>query len=330
MSERFLVTGAMGCIGAWTVKRLVAEGVPVWTYDLPGEPHRLRLIMDDDALARVTMIAGDITDDKAFGKAIADNAITHVIHLAALQVPFVKANPLLGVRVNVVGAAVVMETLRQRKDQIKGFAYASSAGVYGPQSMYPGGLLKHDSPLYPTHLYGVHKQADEGMARIYDQDYDVRSIGLRPYVVYGPGRDQGMTSTPTKAMLAAAVGRPYRISYGGTVVFHHANDAADAFVRAARASGSAKGAPVYNLGGSTESIASVVRFIDMAVPEMTGKITFNSQPLDAAPDADGKPLDDALGKVHWIPMAEGVKQTIGMLRAGAAAGKLDVDRILAG
>jgi nucleoside-diphosphate-sugar epimerase len=40
-SERFLVTGAFGCIGAWTVKRLVDEGVPVTTYDLPGEPARL-------------------------------------------------------------------------------------------------------------------------------------------------------------------------------------------------------------------------------------------------------------------------------------------------
>jgi nucleoside-diphosphate-sugar epimerase len=47
--ERFLVTGALGCIGAWTVKRLRNENVPVWTYDLPGNPHRLRLLMGDDA-----------------------------------------------------------------------------------------------------------------------------------------------------------------------------------------------------------------------------------------------------------------------------------------
>ncbi len=219
--------------------------------------------------------------------------------------------------------------MRQNKAQIQGFAYASSAGVYGPNSMYPDGVIKHDSPLYPTHLYGVHKQADEGMARIYDQDYDVRSIGLRPYVIYGPGRDQGMTSTPTKAMLAAAVGRPYHISYGGSILFHHANDAADAFIRAARQSGQGKGAPVYNLGGTCESMATVVSYIEAAVPEIAGKITFNPQPLDAAPDADGKPLDDALGKVHWVPMRDGVQQTIEVLRAGAAAGKVDVDRILA-
>ena len=65
-SERFLVTGAFGCIGAWVVKRLVDERIPVWTYDLPGDPHRLRLIMNDDALAKVNFISGDITDFVAF------------------------------------------------------------------------------------------------------------------------------------------------------------------------------------------------------------------------------------------------------------------------
>ncbi len=329
MSERFLVTGALGCIGAWVVKRLVAAGVPVWTYDLPGEPHRLRLIMDDNALAKVNMLGGDITDEKTFGKAIANNGITHVIHLAALQVPFVKADPLQGVKVNVLGTAVVLETLRRNKEQIKGFAYASSAGVYGPSAMYPDGVIKHDSPMRPTHLYGVHKMADEGMTRIYDQDYGLRSIGLRPYVIYGPGRDQGMTSTPTKAMLAAAVGRPYHISYGGTVVFHHADDAAGAFIQAARKSAESLGAPVYNLGGTTESMADVVAHIEAAAPSAAGKITFNPQPLDTAPDVDGQPLDDALGKVNWVPMAQGVKQTIDLLRTGVATGRVNVDKILA-
>ena len=41
----------------------------------------------------------------------------------------------------------------------------------------------------------------------------VPSIGLRPYVVYGPGRDQGMTSGPSVAMLAAARGEPFHIGY---------------------------------------------------------------------------------------------------------------------
>ena len=62
-------------------------------------------------------------------------------------------------------------------------------------------------PLLPRTLYGVYKQANESTAKVYYQDHDLSSIGLRPYVIYGPGRDQGMTSTPTKALLAVARGR---------------------------------------------------------------------------------------------------------------------------
>lgn len=327
MTERFLVTGALGCIGAWTVKRLADEGVPVWTYDLPGEPRRLRLIMSDDALAKVRFVDGDITDFNAFEKTVADNGITHVVHLAAFQVPFVKADPLQGLRVNMLGSAVVLETLRKHKEQVKGYVYASSTGVYGPPDLYPPGPLAHDAPPMPMHLYGVHKQAGEGMARIYWQDYGVGSIGLRPCVVYGPGRDQGMTSTPTKAMLAAAAGRSYRISFSDTLVYQYADDAANAFIRAARA-GKQKAA-VYNLGGTSASVADVVRAIEAAAPEAKGTITIAPVEIGVTPEIDSSELEKAIGKAPWIPLHEGVKQTIATLRAGIKAGKLDVDRILA-
>ena len=53
------------------------------------------------------------------------------------------------------------------------------------------------------------------MARIYATDDRLPSIGLRPYVVYGPGRDQGLTAGPTEAMRAAARGEPYDIGFTG-------------------------------------------------------------------------------------------------------------------
>src|SRR5438067_1268095 len=129
-SERFLVTGALGCIGSWSVKRLVDEGVPVTTYDLPGDPYRMRIIMDDDAIARVNFVEGDITDEARFEAVVRDEGITHIIHLAALQVPFVRANPILGARVNVVGTAIVFETARKLAEQVRGLTYASSIAVY--------------------------------------------------------------------------------------------------------------------------------------------------------------------------------------------------------
>ena len=110
--ENFLITGALGCIGAWTISNLLADGAGVTVYDLASEPTRLRLVLTDDALARVQFVTGDITDLGSFEAALDTHDVTHVIHLAGLQVPFCKADPPLGARVNVVGTVnVFVKTL---------------------------------------------------------------------------------------------------------------------------------------------------------------------------------------------------------------------------
>jgi UDP-glucuronate 4-epimerase len=83
-TERFLITGALGCIGAWIVRNLVRDGVPVVVFDLGSDPRRLKLIMTPGELARVTFVHGDITDLHALEQALDEQSITHIIHLAAL------------------------------------------------------------------------------------------------------------------------------------------------------------------------------------------------------------------------------------------------------
>jgi nucleoside-diphosphate-sugar epimerase len=325
--ERFLVTGAFGCIGAWATKRLLAEGASVWTYDLPGNPHRLKLIMDDATFAKINIVPGDITEFETFFNTVKDNGITHILHLAALQVPFVRANPVLGMDVNVVGTTIVLETAKQLAEQVHGVAYASSVAVYGPTHLYPPGPLQHDAPFLPATLYGVSKQANEWTAKVYWGDYKLRSVGLRPFFVYGPGRDQGASSVPTKAMLAAAAGRPYHINIGGTALFQHADDVAAALITAARST--VEGAPCFNLGGTKASIADVVAAIEAAAPEMTGQITYDTAQIPVPEDVDGAPAEAALGKLNWRPFKQGVADTIADFKTAIAANKVDIDRILA-
>ena len=326
-SERFLITGAYGCVGAWAVRRLLAEGIPVWTYDLGSDPHRFRLLIDDDSLAQVNIVTGDITDAESFERAVADNAITHIVHLAALQVPFVRADPIGGAAVNVVGTTVVLETAQRHRERVRGLTFASSFGVYGDPENYPPGPIAHDAPLTPPTLYGVFKQANEGTAAVYWREHQLVSVGLRPCVVYGPGRDQGWTSTPTKAMLAAALGREYRISYGGTLVYHHADDVAAAVILAARTR--LEGAPVYNLGGSTAHMQDIVDAIDEVVPETRGKITFDPQTLPHPSDVDDSRLSADIEGIAWRPLVDGVRDTVEFFRAAVAAGRIDVERALA-
>ena len=87
MSERVLVTGVLGCLGAWVARAVVADGDDVVGYDLGENTARLDLVLGQDA-ARVTLVRGDITELDTLERVLDEHEITRVVHLAALQVPF--------------------------------------------------------------------------------------------------------------------------------------------------------------------------------------------------------------------------------------------------
>jgi nucleoside-diphosphate-sugar epimerase len=323
--ERFLVTGSLGCIGAWTVKLLADAGTPVVATDLATDAARWRLL-DPTLEERHPVVRCDVTDGLAFARTLAEREITHVVHLAALQVPFVRANPTLGARVNVEGMAVVLEAARALAGQVRGVSFASSIAVFGPAARYPAGPLPNDAPAAPSTLYGAYKLADEWMARVYDQEHGVVSIGLRGAVVYGPGRDQGLTSSPTLAMLAAAVGRPYRVAWGGPAGYHHARDVAAAFIAAARACGDGGGSDTYTLPVETRTMDEVVAAIRAAAGE--AEVTYEATPLVFPSEYDASALARRLGEVRLVPFGEGVRETVAAFREAVSEGRLDADRVL--
>src|SRR5436309_1140447 len=245
---RVLLTGGYGCIGSWIARNLLRRGDSVWIFDLKEDPRRLRLILDDADRARVGFIQGDVTDLPRLRAALTEHGITHVVHLAGLQVPVCRADPLLGARVNVLGTLAVFEAVRQSEGRVQRLVYASSAAVFGPPAAYPPGPLADDVPLTPSTHYGVFKCCNEGNARIYFQDHGLSSVGLRPWTVYGVGRDFGMTSEPTKAIKSLALGRPYHITYGGWQDLQYVDDVAKVFVRCLEAP--YQGAKSYNLRGA--------------------------------------------------------------------------------
>jgi UDP-glucuronate 4-epimerase len=309
VSERVLVTGVLGCLGAWVARAVLADGGEVVGFDLGESRARLELVLgDDDGL--VTLVRGDITDLEALERALDDHGITRVVHLAALQVPFVRANPPLGMRVNVAGTVNVFEAVAARLDRIPGVAYASSTAVYSAADPSPAPEAGGTSP---TTLYGVSKLADEGMARVYAADHGLPSIGLRPYVVYGPGRDQGMTSGATMAMLAAARGEPYAIGYTGTAQYDYAPDVARALLTAARSE--RDGAAVYNAPGAVASVADFFDAIRAVVPD--AEITSAGDPLPFPPELESVGFDRDVGPFPRTSLAVGVAATIAHFRAAA-------------
>jgi nucleoside-diphosphate-sugar epimerase len=318
--ERFLVTGALGCIGAWTVRELLREGVPVVAFDLGRDPRRIALIVEPDELARVEFVVGDITDLGSVERALADHAITNVVHLAALQVPFCRADPPLGAQVNVTGTVNVFEAVKRRGEGMAPVVYTGSIGMYSPSDVDAStGRLEEDADAHPGNHYGVYKLANEGSARIYWADSGVPSVGLRPMTVYGAGRDQGMTSSPTAAIAAAVLGVPFRIGFGGRTLFQYAEDVAKTLIMASR---SGPGGPrIYNLGGSQVSLDDWAAAIEVAVPEAAGLIT-------VAPDGLPFPSDIAhdrlaeLGAVPVTPFGDAIAATAAIYRRLAAEGRL--------
>jgi nucleoside-diphosphate-sugar epimerase len=328
---RVLLTGGYGCIGSWIIRNLLDRGDQVWVFDLRQDIHRLRLIVPPERLAEARFIEGNVTDLDGLRRAMGQNSITHVIHLAGLQVPTCRADPMLGATVNVVGTLAVFEAVRLAGPQIQRLVYASSSAVYGPPDMYyPDGRsapLPDDTPLAPSTHYGYFKCCNEGNARIYYQDCGVSSIGLRPWTVYGVGRDFGLTSEPTKAIKSVALGRPYAISYGGRQDLQYADDVAKVFVRAAEVA--YEGSKALNLRGAVIDLATFHRTLTAVAPEAADLITFGDRQLGIAYDLDDSGLRSVLGPLQTTPLEVGIRQTIEMFRQLHREGRLDADDLAA-
>lgn len=316
-----LITGGYGCIGAWICRNLLERGDRAWVYDLKEDPRRMRQIMTDEQVRQVAFVQGDVTDLDGLKKAIREHQITHVVHLAGLQVPTCRANPILGARVNVLGTLAVFEAVREAGAQVQRLVYASSAAVFGPPEQYPKGKLADDVPLTPTTHYGYFKCCNEGNARIYFQDNGLSSVGLRPWTVFGVGRDFGMTSEPTKAIKCLALGRPYHISYGGWQDLQYVDDVAKTFVRCLEAP--YQGAKSYNLRGHVVDLATFHRALCEADAAAAKLVTFGERQIAIAYDLDDSALQRDLGPMPRTPLVEGVRKTLAHFKQLQAEGRLD-------
>ncbi len=318
---RVLLTGGYGCIGAWIIRNLLERGGDVWVYDLKEDPRRLQLIMSEEQVRRARFLAGDVTDLLALRAALATHQITHVVHLAGLQVPVCRADPLLGARVNVLGTLAVFEAVRLAQGQVQRLVYASSAAVFGPPEHYAAGPPADDVLLVPSTHYGVFKCCNEGNARIYFQDHGISSVGLRPWTVYGVGRDFGMTSEPTKAIKALALGRPYHITYGGRQDLQYVDDVAKVFVRCLEAPYT--GAKSYNLRGDVVDLPAFHRALCQVEPAAAQLVTYGERQIAIAYDLDYGALQRDFGPPPRTPLVEGIRQTLELFRRLHAEGRLD-------
>ncbi len=306
-----LVTGAGGCIGSWAMTLLRKAGVPVVAFALVEDKRRPGLLMSDDELASIRWLTGDVSDTGTVMKAVEASRATAIVHLAALQVPFCKADPVVGAKVNVVGTINIFEAAR--KLGIKRITYASSIAAHG--AMEGHGTL-------PT-LYGAYKFCNEETSKVYSQDWGVHSVGLRPGVVYGVGRDQGMTSKTTVAILAAAAGQAYTVPFTGPVSWLHAGEVASAFLKAV--SKVREGAPVCDINGVASEVESSLALLGRVAPG--ARIDCSGAPLPFPMALSDEPVRALLGNYGAVPLEAGIRTTYEAFRGLLAKGKLSATNI---
>jgi nucleoside-diphosphate-sugar epimerase len=316
--QTYFITGAQGCIGSWVVKALVERGDTAVVFDISEDTRRLSAIMSRDQMLKIRFIVGDVTDSAVVRSALEDSSAKRVIHLAGLQVPTCRANPIAGARVNVIGTLNIFEAARVLG--VERVVYASSAAVFSLNE--DGAPLDESAACEPSTHYGVFKRANEGSARVYFLDHGLSSVGLRPLTVYGVGRDTGITSDPTKAMKAAVINRPFHIRFTGITDFQYVADTASAFI--ACADTAPPGAHLFNVHGDAVEVAEVVRVINRELPsERRDLITADGPPIPVATVLSDRAIRSVIGDLPSTPLEIGIRETITRFTELRNEGRLD-------
>jgi UDP-glucose 4-epimerase len=168
-----LVTGGAGFIGSRLVAAL-ADDNDVRVLDDRSRGSRAAV---PDA---VEFVDGDVRDASTVAEATVD--VDVVFHLAAnISVDRSVAAPVESHRVNVDGTLNVLEAAREADARV---VFASSAAVYGEPASIPVAESDRKTPSSP---YGAEKLSADRYVRLYADLYDLETVSLRYFNVYGPG-----------------------------------------------------------------------------------------------------------------------------------------------
>ena len=178
--EKFLVTGGAGFIGSNICKKLVSDGCFVRIVDnlLTGKMSNLK-----DFIDKIEFIEADMGDEEVARTAM--KGIDVVVHQGALaSVPRSVDDP-AATHKHCVDATFTL-LLVARDAGIKRFVYASSSSVYGDTPTLPKVEMMLPQPLSP---YAVGKLVGEYYCSVFYKVFDLETISLRYFNVFGPHQD---------------------------------------------------------------------------------------------------------------------------------------------
>lgn len=246
--QSILVTGGAGFIGSHLVETLAADNDVVVVDNLSGGRREW---VDD----RATLIEGDVRNEQTVARAV--DGVDLIFHQAAnVSVQRSVEAPVESHETNVDATLRLLEHARNEDAR---FVFASSAAIYGTPEAVP---IDESDPKRPTSPYGAEKHAADQYCRLYHDLYDVETVALRYFNVYGPRQRGGQYSGVIDVFLDQADrGEDITVHGDGaqTRDFVHVDD-----VVAANCLAAVNGTPgeAYNVGtGDSVSIRALAEMV---------------------------------------------------------------------
>ncbi len=293
---KYLITGGAGFIGTNLAKKLKAENHQVVVLDNYAGGRKSERFQDG-----VEYIEGDIRNREELDKVMQD--VDGVFHMAALpRVIFSVENPLETHDVNVNGTLNVL--LSARDNGVKRVVFSSSSSAYGDQEVYP---LKEDEvvkkPLAP---YALHKYIGEHYCRLFAELYNLETVSLVYFNVYGPycDPDGAYALVIGKFLKQRKNGEPMTIRGDGEMYrdYTHVDDVVNANILAMIKETVGKGETInvgYGKPYSVNQLAELIGGSIVNVDPLLGEMKYTK--------ADNTKAKELLGWEPKISLEEGIK-----------------------
>lgn len=292
--EKVIVTGGAGFIGSHIVDMLVEEGYEVHIVD------DMSAGKEENINKKATFHKVDIRDKEQLIPIFKDTK--YVFHEAAMpRVQYSIENPIETNDVNVNGLISVLEACRV--NNVKRLVLASSSSIYGEPNVLP---TREDMNIDPMSPYALHKYIGENYLRLYSRIYNLETVNLRYFNVYGP-RLNPEGSYPLVIgyfMKLLKQGKKLSITGDGSQTrdFVHVRDVARANLLAMKSEKVGKG-EVINIGGGIRySIKYIAELIGGEVEYVAPRI----EPHDT--EADISKAKEILDWSPVITLEDGIKE----------------------
>jgi CDP-glucose 4,6-dehydratase len=308
------VTGADGLLGSWLVRALLDRGAQVTVLRRGGAVASALTLEGTER--RVNVVPGDVGDAAVIGRALDENEVDTVFHLAAQSIASVAtAGPVATFESNVRGTWVVLEACRRHG--VRRVVVAASVKVYGGHEDPP---YREDFALMPRYPYDVSKAAADMIARSYWHSYGLPVAVTRCSNLYGGG-DLNLSRLVPDAVTAAIGARRPVIRSDGTSQrdFLYVEDAVAAYLAVCDLLPEGGGAgEAFNAGGDRpHAVLDIVRRVcEIAgsgmTPEVRGTGTAPGETVRQW--VDSSKLRAATGWAPQVDLDEGLRRTVGWYR----------------